>query len=61
MILNQPPYQTIPEPAPPTLPARRLPFTDPAFNTLMIRLTDAADGAVNRISYGIWPAFSCSN
>ena len=58
MILDQPPYRTIPEQAaPPALPGRRQLFADPTFGTRLIQLTDATDGHVNRISYGIWPAW----
>jgi len=59
MIFDRPPYRTIPEPKEaPKLPGRRQLFTDQTFGTRLVQVTDATDGHVNRISYGIWPAFS---
>jgi hypothetical protein len=59
VLPDAPPYRIIAEPEAPPLPARRQSFTDPNFNTHIIRLTDETDGKVARISYGIWSAFSC--
>ena len=57
MITDTAPYRIIPAGTVPKLPGRRQIFYDPAFGTEMVQITDATDGHVNRISYGIWPAF----
>jgi hypothetical protein len=59
LLVDRPSYKYVPEPSTPPPPGRRKIFVDPSFQTTLVQLTDATDGAVNRISYGIWPAFSC--
>jgi hypothetical protein len=59
MMIDSPTYKLVAEPSAPVLPCKGSSFIDPHFDTTLVRVTDASDGTINRISYGIWPALSC--
>lgn len=50
-----------PEPPPPVLPAAGNTFTDPVFNTTLLRVTDAGDGNDNHHAYSYWPAMNMNS
>ncbi|MGZ4116062.1 MAG: T9SS type A sorting domain-containing protein [Bacteroidia bacterium] len=50
-----------PEPAPPALPSAGGTFTDPTFNTTLLRVTDAGDGNDNHHAYSYWPCMNMNS
>jgi hypothetical protein len=50
-----------PEPSLPRLPAAGSVFTDPTFNTQIMRVTDERDGPSNGTYYSYWPTFNCDS
>src|ERR1051326_1712020 len=49
------------EPPPPALPAAGGTFTDPTFNTTLLRVTDASDGNDNHHAYAYWPCMNMNS
>src|ERR1044072_5851037 len=45
----------------PVLPQAGGKFTDPVFNTQVMRVTDEGDGVSNGTFYSFWPTFNCNN
>ncbi|MGZ3919211.1 MAG: T9SS type A sorting domain-containing protein [Bacteroidia bacterium] len=54
-------FSVYPEPSAPALPAAGNTFTDPVFNTSLLRVTDAADGNDNHLAYSYWPAMNMNS
>ncbi|MGB7157934.1 MAG: hypothetical protein WBD40_07695 [Tepidisphaeraceae bacterium] len=54
-------YGNVPLPTAPTLPARLGQFTDPAFGTKIIRVTDATDGNHNHVAYSYYSSLNNNN
>ena len=54
-------HNIYPEPPPPTLPPAGNTFTDPVFNTTLLRVTDANDGNDNHHAYAYWPCINMNS
>src|SRR5687768_17019065 len=44
-----------------TQPAKGQSYTDPAFGTKILRLTDGNDGGIATVAYSYWPVFNMNS